>query len=83
MWTDEGVWSKCQQVVDRYQHGANRYLLSHNDHEKVKANSNVLGLRMRHKILGNTYDTRVIAKQRHMIKIQAKILQGSHHPKQL
>jgi hypothetical protein len=41
--------------------------------KKVKANLNVFGPRMQHKILGNTYGTRVIAKQRHMMKIQAKI----------
>jgi hypothetical protein len=41
--------------------------------KKVKANINVLGLRMQHMMCGNTYDTRVITKQRHMMKIQAKI----------
>jgi hypothetical protein len=30
--------------------------------KKVKVNINVLGLRMQHWILGNTYDTRVITK---------------------
>jgi hypothetical protein len=40
--------------------------------KKVKANLNVLGPRMQHRILGNTYGTRAIAKQRHMMKIQAK-----------
>jgi hypothetical protein len=42
--------------------------------KKVKANINVLGIRMQHRILGNTYCTRAIAKKRHMMKIQAKIL---------
>ena len=51
--------------------------------KKVKANLNVLCPRMQHRILGNTYGTRAIVKQRHMMKIQAKIPQGSHHPKQL
>jgi hypothetical protein len=41
--------------------------------KKVKANINVLGPRMQHGILGNTYGTRAIIKQRHMMKIQAKI----------
>jgi hypothetical protein len=41
--------------------------------EKVKENINVLGLRMQHMILGNTYGTCAIAKQGHMMKIQAKI----------
>ena len=41
--------------------------------KKVKANINVLGPRMQHRILGNTYGTRAITKQRHMMKIQAKI----------
>jgi hypothetical protein len=41
--------------------------------KKVKANINVLGPRMQHKILGNTYGTHAITKQRHMVKIQAKI----------
>jgi hypothetical protein len=36
--------------------------------KKVKANLNVLGPRMQHRILGNTYGTRAIAKQRHMMK---------------
>jgi hypothetical protein len=30
--------------------------------KKVKANINVLGLRMQHKILGNTYGSRAITK---------------------
>jgi hypothetical protein len=51
--------------------------------KKVKVNINVLGLRMQHRILGNTYGTRDIAKQMHMMKIQAKILYSIHHPKQL
>jgi hypothetical protein len=42
--------------------------------KKVKANINALGLRMQHKILGNTYGTRAIAKQGHMRKLQAKIM---------
>jgi hypothetical protein len=42
--------------------------------KKVKTNTDVLGLRMQHRILGNTYGTRVIAKQKHMMKIQAKNL---------
>jgi hypothetical protein len=42
--------------------------------KKVKVNINVLGLRMQHWILGNTYDTRVITKKRYMMKIQTKIL---------
>jgi hypothetical protein len=50
---------------------------------KVKANINVLGLRMQHRILVNTYGTRAISKQMHMMKIQAKILYSIHHPKQL
>jgi hypothetical protein len=41
--------------------------------EKVKTNMNVLGLQMQHIVLGNSYGTRVIAKQGHMMKIQAKI----------
>jgi Lhr-like helicase len=41
--------------------------------KKVKANINVLGLRMQHMIHGNTYGIHAIAKQRHMMKIQAKI----------
>jgi hypothetical protein len=41
--------------------------------KKVNVNINVLGPRMQHMILGNTYGTRVIAKRRHMMKIQAKI----------
>ena len=42
--------------------------------EKGKANINVLGLQMQRMILGNTYGTCAIAKQGHMMKIQAKIL---------
>jgi hypothetical protein len=42
--------------------------------KKVKANINVLGPRMQHRILSNTYGTRAITKQRHMMKIQANIL---------
>jgi hypothetical protein len=34
----------------------------------------VLSLRMQHMILDNIDGTRVIAKQRHMMKIQAKIM---------
>jgi hypothetical protein len=49
--------------------------------KKVKANINVLGPRMQHMILDNTYGTRAITKQRHMMKILAKIPLGSHHPK--
>jgi hypothetical protein len=41
--------------------------------KKVKTNINVLGPRMQHRILGNTYGNRAIAKQRRMMKIQAKI----------
>jgi hypothetical protein len=41
--------------------------------KKVKENLNVFGPQMQDKILGNTYGTRAIAKQRHMMKIQAKI----------
>jgi hypothetical protein len=41
--------------------------------KSVKANINVLDLRMQHMIIGNTYGTRAIAKQRHMMKIQAEI----------
>jgi hypothetical protein len=41
--------------------------------KKVKTNINVLGPRMQHMILGNTYGNRAIAKQRRMMKIQAKI----------
>ena len=41
--------------------------------KKVKVNINVLGPQMQHMILGNTYGTRAITKQRHMMKIQAKI----------
>ena len=51
--------------------------------KKVKANINVLGPRMQHMILGNTYGTRASAKQRHMMKIQVKIPKSRHHPKQL
>jgi hypothetical protein len=49
--------------------------------KKVKANINVLGPRMQHMILDNTYGTRAITKLRHMMKILAKIPLGSHHPK--
>jgi hypothetical protein len=42
--------------------------------EKVKVNINVLGPQIQHMILGNTYGTHAIAKQGHMMKIQAKIL---------
>jgi hypothetical protein len=41
--------------------------------KKVKENINVLGPRMQHRVLGNTYGTRAITKQMHMMKIQAKI----------
>jgi hypothetical protein len=41
--------------------------------KKVKVNINVLGPRMSYMILGNTYGTRAITKQRHLMKIQAKI----------
>jgi hypothetical protein len=41
--------------------------------KKVKANINVLGPRMQHRILGNTYGTRAVIKQKHLLKIQAKI----------
>jgi hypothetical protein len=41
--------------------------------KKLKANINVLGLQMQHMILGDTYGTCAIAKQGHMMKIQAKI----------
>jgi hypothetical protein len=41
--------------------------------KKEKVNLNVLGPRMQHMILGDTYGTLAIAKQRHMMKIQAKI----------
>jgi hypothetical protein len=41
--------------------------------KKVKANINVLGPRMQHRILSNTYGTHVVTKQRHLMKIQAKI----------
>jgi hypothetical protein len=41
--------------------------------EKVKAYINVLGLRMQHWILVNTYDTGAITKQGHMMEIQVKI----------
>jgi hypothetical protein len=51
--------------------------------EKMKANIDVLGLRMQHRILGNTYGTHAIAMQRHMMKFQAKIPQSGHHPEQL
>jgi hypothetical protein len=47
--------------------------------KKVKANIDVFVLRMQHKIFGNTYGSRAITKQRHMMKIQAKILQSAHH----
>jgi hypothetical protein len=42
--------------------------------KKLKANINLIGLWMQHKILGNTYGTRAITQKRHMMKIQAKIL---------
>jgi hypothetical protein len=42
--------------------------------KKVKANINVLGLRMQHMILSSTYGTHAITKQMHMMKIQAKIM---------
>jgi hypothetical protein len=48
--------------------------------KKMKVNINVLGPRMQHKILGNTYGTCAITKKRHMMKIQAKIPQSRHHP---
>ena len=51
--------------------------------KKVKANLNVLGSRMQHRILGNTYGTHAITMQRHMMKFQAKIPQSGHHLKQL
>jgi hypothetical protein len=41
--------------------------------KKVKVNINVLSLRMQHWILGNTYGTRAITKQRHIMKLYAKI----------
>jgi hypothetical protein len=41
--------------------------------KKLKASINELGLQMQHMILGNTYGTCAIAKQGHMMKIQAKI----------
>jgi hypothetical protein len=62
--------SKCRLVKG---FGQNVSKLSHNDPKKVKANINVLGLRMQHMIHGNTYGIHAIAKQRHMMKIQDKI----------
>ena len=40
--------------------------------KKVKANINMLGPRMQHRILVNSYGIRAITKQRHLMKIQAK-----------
>ena len=37
--------------------------------KKMEANINVLGLRMQHKIFGNTDGTSVIAKQRPMLQL--------------
>jgi hypothetical protein len=51
--------------------------------KKFKANIDVLGLRMQHEIFGNTNGAHAITKQRHIRKLQAKIPQDSHHPKQL
>jgi hypothetical protein len=48
--------------------------------KKVKANINVLGPRMQHRILDNTYGTRAITKQRHLMKIQAKTPYSRDHP---
>jgi hypothetical protein len=42
--------------------------------KKVKTNINVLGPRMQHMILGNTYGSHAITKHRHLMKIQDKIL---------
>jgi hypothetical protein len=41
--------------------------------KKLKMNINMLGPWMKHMILCNTYGTRAITKQRHLIKNQAKI----------
>jgi hypothetical protein len=41
--------------------------------KKVKANINVLGSRIQHRIFGNTYGTRAITKKWNMMKIQAKV----------
>jgi hypothetical protein len=50
---------------------------------KMKADIDVLGLRMHHRIFGNSDGTRAITMKRHMRKLQAKIPQSSRHPKQL
>jgi hypothetical protein len=41
--------------------------------KKVKANINVLHPRMQRRILSYTYDTHAITKQRHLMKLLAKI----------
>jgi hypothetical protein len=41
---------------------------------KMKVDIDVLGLRMQHRIFGNTDVTSAITKQRHMLKLLAKIL---------
>jgi hypothetical protein len=51
--------------------------------EKMKANIDVLGLRMQHKIFDNANGTHAITKQRHTRKYQAKIPQSNHYPKKM
>jgi hypothetical protein len=51
--------------------------------EKIKVDIDVIGLRMQHRIFGNTNGTSAITKQRHMRKLESKIPQSGHHPKQL
>jgi hypothetical protein len=81
-WTDQGVFEDiCKLYVGINTVKINVPFLIMIS-EKMRANIDVLSLRMKHEIFGNADGTRVIKKESHMRKLQAKIPQDSHHPKQ-